>query len=75
MSPTGCVLISDRIVPSFTHLTIGSGISLWSIEIDEKFELNKFKKLFKFLQKKIPGKNLTNKKIHELASQLPYFNW
>jgi len=69
MSPTGCVLISDRIVPSFTHLTIGSGISLWSIEIDEKFELNKFKKLFKFLQKKIPGKNSTKKKIHTFSDK------
>ena len=52
MSPTGCVLVSDKVTPSFTHLSVGSGISLWSIEVEKKFDLNKFSSLFSFLQKK-----------------------
>ena len=57
MSPTGCVLVSNKITPSFTHLSVGSGISLWSIEVDNNFNIKKFDSLFKFLTKKIPGTN------------------
>lgn len=61
MSPTGCVLVSDKILPSFTHLSVGSGISFWSIEVDKNFEIKKFDKLFNYLQKKIPGQNKVKK--------------
>ena len=61
MSPTGCVLVSDKISPSFTHLSVGSGISFWSIEVDKNFEIKKFDKLFKFLQKKIPVRAILKK--------------
>lgn len=68
MSPTGCVLVSNKITPSFTHLSVGSGISLWSIEVEKKFDVKKFNSLFKFLQKKIPGKNINKKKIHNFTN-------
>ena len=45
MSPTGCVLVSDKITPSFTHLSVGSGISSWSIDVDNNFDLKKFDSL------------------------------
>jgi len=69
MSPTGCVLISDNIVPSFTHLCVGSGISGWEIEVEKNFDIKKFDKLFKFLQKKIPGRNSKNLKIHNFKKK------
>ncbi len=68
MSPTGCVLISDKIFPSFTHLSVGSGISMWTIEVEKDFNLTKFNSLFKFLQKKIPGNNLSKRKIHNFSN-------
>ena len=68
MSPTGCVLVSDKISPSFTHLSVGSGISFWSIEVDKNFEIKKFDKLFKFLQKKIPGQSNIRKKHHNFSN-------
>ena len=49
MSPTGCVLVSDKITPSFTHLSVGSGISSWSIEVEKNFDIKKFNLLFKYL--------------------------
>lgn len=56
MSPTGTVMVSkNKIFPGFTHLSLGSGISLWAIEADKSFE-NKIKNcmeiFFKTLQKK-----------------------
>jgi len=69
MSPTGCVLVSDKITPSFTHLSVGSGISLWSIDIEKNFNLKKFNSLFKFLQKKIPGTNLKKKKLNNFKKK------
>ena len=68
MSPTGCVLVSDKILPSFTHLSVGSGISFWSIEVDKNFEIKKFDKLFNYLQKKIPGQNKSKKKFHNFTN-------
>ena len=56
MSPTGCVLVSDLITPSFTHLCVGSGISLWKVDVNKNFDVKKFNS-FKYLQKKIPGTN------------------
>ena len=52
MSPTGCVLISrNEIIPSFTHLAVGSGMSAWIIKnIDEKKKI-KLIKILKFLKK------------------------
>ena len=67
MSPTGCVLVSDKITPSFTHLSVGSGISVWSIEVEKNFKIEKFNKLFKYLHKKIPGSNEKNKKLHNFS--------
>mgnify|MGYP006135127301 CR=1 FL=1 len=69
MSPTGCVLVSDKITPSFTHLSVGSGISSWSIDVDNNFDLKKFDSLFKFLKEKIPGTNLDNKKLHNFTDK------
>ena len=69
MSPTGCVLVSNKITPSFTHLSVGSGISLWSIEVDNNFNIKKFDSLFKFLTKKIPGTNSKNKKLHNFTEK------
>ncbi len=71
MSPTGCSMSSEKIYPAFTHLSIGSGISTWVIEINNNYNLNNFEKLFKHLQKKIPGltknkspNNYNKKKIY-----------
>ena len=50
MSPTGCVLVSDLITPSFTHLCVGSGISLWKVDVNKNFDVKKFNS-FKYLQK------------------------
>lgn len=56
MSPTGTVMISDnKIFPGFTHLSLGSGISLWAIEAEKNLEnkiINSMKIFFKILQKK-----------------------
>jgi len=62
MSPTGCVLISrNEIIPSFTHLAVGSGMSAWIIKnIDEK-KKNYLNKAFKVLKKNIPGKSKKKK--------------
>ena len=47
MSPIGTVMISNnKIYPGFTHLSVGSGISLWAIEADKSFE-NKIKNCMK----------------------------
>lgn len=67
MSPTGCVLVSDLITPSFTHLCVGSGISLWKVDVNKNFDVKKFDSLFSFLQKKIPGSNSKNLKIHNFS--------
>lgn len=69
MSPTGCVLVSSKITPAFTHLSVGSGISAWSIEVDKNFNIKKFDSLFKFLKKKIPGSNVGNKKLHNFTEK------
>ena len=63
MSPTGSVFLSKKIIPSYTHLSIGSGISTWSFETEKSFDVKKFEKLFKYIQKKIPGLNTEKKKI------------
>ena len=62
MSPTGSILLSKKIIPSYTHLSIGSGISTWTFEVEKGFEVENFEKLFKHLQFKIPGLNLEKKK-------------
>ena len=62
MSPTGSVLISKKIIPSYTHLSIGSGISTWSFETEKNFDEKRFDNLFKYIQKKIPGLNNSKKK-------------
>lgn len=69
MSPTGCVLVSSKISPAFTHLSVGSGISAWSIEVDKGFNIKEFDSLFKFLKKKIPGSNVGNKKLHNFTEK------
>ena len=38
MSPTGCVLSSDLITPSFTHLSVGSGTSTWMIKSEKIYQ-------------------------------------
>lgn len=69
MSPTGTVLISDRIVPSFTHLCVGSGISSWQIEVNEDYDIKNFEKLFEFLSNKVPGENHSNLKLHNFKKK------
>jgi len=58
MSPTGCVLVSSKITPAFTHLSVGSGISAWSIEVDKNFNIKKFDSLFKFLEEKFNAEEM-----------------
>lgn len=65
MSPTGIAFSSrKKIYPSFTHLTVGSGISAWIIKGLDKKDFPKIKKIFHHLKKNIPGK--TNKKLEYL---------
>ena len=69
MSPTGSILLSKKIIPSYTHLSIGSGISTWTFEVEKGFEVENFEKLFKHLQFKIPGLNLEKKKISDFTKK------
>ena len=56
MSPTGSVLLTENeVVPCFTHLNVGSGISSWIIKTDNLKE-NHIEKLFKKLSKTIPDR-------------------
>ncbi len=69
MSPTGSVLLSKKIIPSYTHLSIGSGISTWCFETEKDFNTQEFKNLFRYLQKKIPGLNTAKKKINNFSKK------
>ena len=56
MSPTGSVLLTENeIVPCFTHLNVGSGISAWIIKT-ESINKKQIEKLFKNLSKNIPDR-------------------
>ena len=47
MSPTGSVLLTENeIVPCFTHLNVGSGISAWIIKT-ESINKKQIEKLFR----------------------------
>lgn len=57
MSPTGSVLLTENeVVPCFTHLNVGSGISSWIIKTNNLRE-NHIEKLFKKLSKTIPERS------------------
>lgn len=58
MSPTGSILLSNKeIIPSFTHLTVGSGISAWIIKGLNKDNMVNISRTFSNLKKNVPGKS------------------
>ena len=68
MSPTGCVLVSDLITPSFTHLCVGSGISLWKVDVNKNFDVKNLTPLN--ITKKNSRTNSKNLKIHNFSKEI-----
>ena len=57
MSPTGSVLLSENaIIPCFTHLSVGSGLSAWVIK-NLKIEKKKLSQVFKKISDEVPGRS------------------
>ena len=66
MSPTGSVLLSENaIIPCFTHLSVGSGLSAWVIK-DLKIDKKKLNQVFKKISNEVQEDHQKNQAIYQV---------